>query len=64
MQRTRPWEVSDELWERVKPLIPEPPFGLRSTALFASETYRIKNLPERMPSLKTRALRQVLVSLH
>ena len=25
MQRTRPWEVSDELWERVKPLIPEPP---------------------------------------
>jgi putative transposase len=25
MSRTRPWEVSDELWERVKPLVPEPP---------------------------------------
>ena len=23
MKRTRPWEVSDELWERVRPLIPE-----------------------------------------
>jgi transposase len=22
MPRTRPWEVSDELWERVEPLIP------------------------------------------
>src|SRR6476660_2136989 len=22
MARTRPWEVSDELWERVRPLIP------------------------------------------
>jgi len=25
MVRTRPWEVSDELWERVRPLIPERP---------------------------------------
>lgn len=25
MPRTRPWEVSEDLWERVKPLIPEPP---------------------------------------
>ena len=25
MVRTRPWEVSDELWERVKPLIPQAP---------------------------------------
>jgi putative transposase len=25
MPRTRPWEVSDELWERVAPLIPERP---------------------------------------
>jgi putative transposase len=25
MPRTRPWEVSDELWERVKLLMPEPP---------------------------------------
>lgn len=25
MARTRPWEVSDELWERVRPLIPERP---------------------------------------
>jgi putative transposase len=25
MARIRPWEVSDELWERVKPLVPEPP---------------------------------------
>jgi hypothetical protein len=22
MSRTRPWEVSDEWWEKVKPLIP------------------------------------------
>ena len=25
MKRTRPWELSDEVWERVKPLIPERP---------------------------------------
>ena len=25
MERTRPWEVSDALWERVRPLIPERP---------------------------------------
>jgi putative transposase len=25
MSRTRPWEVSEELWERVQPLIPPPP---------------------------------------
>ena len=25
MARTRPWEVSDELWERVRPLIPPRP---------------------------------------
>jgi len=25
MKRTRPWELSDELWERVRPLIPERP---------------------------------------
>jgi putative transposase len=25
MARTRPWEVSDELWEPIKPLIPEVP---------------------------------------
>jgi hypothetical protein len=25
MPRTRPWEVSDELWERVQPLIPPTP---------------------------------------
>jgi putative transposase len=25
MPRTRPWEVSDELWERVQPLIPPAP---------------------------------------
>src|ERR1043166_9518402 len=25
MARTRPWEVSDELWERVRPLIPSRP---------------------------------------
>jgi putative transposase len=25
MARTRPWEVSDELWDRVKPLIPPAP---------------------------------------
>jgi putative transposase len=25
MARTHPWEVSDELWERVRPLIPERP---------------------------------------
>ncbi len=25
MSRTRPWEVSDELWERVRPLIPARP---------------------------------------
>ena len=25
MPRTRPWEVSDELWERVRPLIPPRP---------------------------------------
>jgi transposase len=24
MSRTKPWEVSDELWEKVKPLIPPP----------------------------------------
>ena len=23
MERTRPWEVSEALWERVRPLIPE-----------------------------------------
>ena len=23
MERTRPWEVSDALWERARPLIPE-----------------------------------------
>src|SRR5215469_6176838 len=23
MKRTRPWELSDEVWERVKPLLPE-----------------------------------------
>src|SRR6266704_3851938 len=23
MKRTRPWELSDEVWERVRPLIPE-----------------------------------------
>ncbi len=25
MKRTRPWELSDEVWERVRPLIPERP---------------------------------------
>jgi len=25
MARTKPWEVSDALWERVRPLIPERP---------------------------------------
>ncbi len=25
MARTHPWEVSDELWERVEPLVPPPP---------------------------------------
>ena len=25
MPRTRPWEVSDELWEQVRPLIPPAP---------------------------------------
>ncbi|HET8912804.1 MAG TPA: transposase, partial [Ktedonobacteraceae bacterium] len=25
MARTRPWEVSDALWERVRPLLPERP---------------------------------------
>lgn len=25
MRRTHPWKVSDEWWERVKPLIPLPP---------------------------------------
>ena len=25
MTRTRPWEVSDEWWEKVKPLIPPAP---------------------------------------
>jgi putative transposase len=25
MPRTRPWEVSDEFWERVRPLIPPAP---------------------------------------
>jgi putative transposase len=25
MARTRPWEVSDEFWERVRPLIPPAP---------------------------------------
>jgi transposase len=25
MKRTRPWEVSDALWKRVQPLIPERP---------------------------------------
>jgi len=25
MARTRPWEVSDEMWEKVKPLIPAAP---------------------------------------
>jgi putative transposase len=25
MARTKPWEVSDEVWERVRPLIPPAP---------------------------------------
>src|SRR5450759_4053740 len=25
MKRTKPWELSDEVWERVQPLIPERP---------------------------------------
>jgi transposase len=25
MQRTKPWERSDNVWERVRPLIPERP---------------------------------------
>ena len=25
MKRTRPWELSDAVWERVRPLIPERP---------------------------------------
>ena len=25
MARTKPWEVSDEVWERVRPLIPAAP---------------------------------------
>ena len=25
MIRTKPWELSDEVWERVRPLIPERP---------------------------------------
>ncbi len=25
MKRTKPWELSDEVWERVRPLIPERP---------------------------------------
>ncbi len=25
MKRTRPWDLSDEVWERVRPLIPERP---------------------------------------
>ena len=25
MKRTRPWELSDEVWKRVRPLIPERP---------------------------------------
>ncbi len=25
MARTRPWEVSNELWEQVRPLLPERP---------------------------------------
>jgi len=29
MARTKPWEVSDEVWERVRPLIPEAPSHAR-----------------------------------
>ncbi len=29
MKRTRPWELSDEVWERVRPLIPERPAHLK-----------------------------------
>ena len=29
MARTRPWEVSDELWEQAKPLVPAAPSHMK-----------------------------------
>ena len=52
MVRTHPWEVSDQWWEKIKPLIPPAPSHLRGgrprmddRKAFAAIVYVLRDFP-------------------